>query len=150
RAVADRRPAGPPDPRRGQGPDGHCRNDGRAVAALRRRRVFANDRDRARGRLERRLSPLPLRARRHRGALTAVLPDSPDGALLRQRDPRGSRGDAAPALSLAGASIEAFGPPLATATSAGRKTRSPIMYPGCITCATVPAGREASGSSNIA
>src|SRR5262249_59075836 len=74
RAVADRRPAGPPDPRRGQRPDGHGRTDDRAVAALRRRRVFANDWDRAFGRLERRLSPLPLRARRHRRALTAVLP----------------------------------------------------------------------------
>src|SRR5262249_16745515 len=108
-----------------QGPDRHCCVDGGAVAALWRRRLSADDRDRARGRLERRLSPLPLRARRHRGALSAFLPGGPDGALVSQCEPRGSC--EAPALSLAGDSIEPLGPPLATATSAGRRMRSPIM-----------------------
>jgi hypothetical protein len=93
RALADRRPAGSPDSRRCEGSGGHHHADGRSVVALWRRRIFANDRDRARGRVERRLSPLPLRTRRHRGALTTFLGSSDDRRIC-QREPRGSREDA--------------------------------------------------------
>jgi len=44
----------------------------------------------------------------------------------------------------------AFGPPLDTPTSAGRRTRSPIANPSCTTCTTVLLGRSALGISNIA
>lgn len=43
-----------------------------------------------------------------------------------------------------------LGPPLATPTMAGRKMRSPMAYPACITCTTVPSGTLVSGTSNIA
>jgi hypothetical protein len=43
--------------------------------------------------VERRLSPLPLRTRRHRGALTTFLGSSDDRRIC-QREPRGSREDA--------------------------------------------------------
>ena len=47
RAAADRRPAGPPDSRQRQRCSGRLRADGGAMAALRRQRLYADDRDRA-------------------------------------------------------------------------------------------------------
>ena len=63
-AFAHHRPARAPDYRASAGSDGHRKPDGRAMAALRRRRLSAARWNCARGRLAGGLSPLPRRARR--------------------------------------------------------------------------------------
>ena len=146
-AVADRRPERPPDFRQCEGSGDVHTALGGAVAAVRREGLFAAGGDRAPRRLERRLFTLPHCARRNRAALSIGSrgndPRSPSAqspvrpwedrttgqVRLTSRFQVASGGSGGvPALSFADACATAgLGPPFATATIAGRRTRSPII-----------------------